>query len=108
METFRVEVGHVNQVKPGNLVGAIANETGIQGAAVGRIEIYDEYSTVDLPVGMPSEMFYSLKKVWVAGRQLNISRHNQHPGPATPRRPFAAGKINKPKKPKKKHAGKSL
>lgn len=104
METFRVEVGHVHQVKPGNLVGAIANETGIVGARIGRIEIYDEYSTVDLPVGMPPEMFHGLKKVWVAGRQLNISRHSaQRAHPSGPR---THGDFTK-SKPKRKFASKS-
>ncbi|HND56467.1 MAG TPA: DbpA RNA binding domain-containing protein, partial [Pirellulaceae bacterium] len=74
METFRIEVGAAHQVKPGNIVGAIANEAGLDSSAIGRIEIFDDYSTVDLPIGMPNDLFHSLKKVWVVGRQLNISR----------------------------------
>lgn len=74
METFRVEVGRVHQVKPSNLVGAIANETGLRSSSIGRIEIFDEFSTVDLLAGMPNDLFETLKQVWVAGRQLNISR----------------------------------
>lgn len=74
METFRIEVGHVHQVKPGNIVGAIANETGIDTTYIGRIQIYDDFSTVDLAAGMPDDIFYALKKVWVSGQQLNISR----------------------------------
>lgn len=73
-ETFRIEVGHSHQVKPGNIVGAIANEAGIDSAQIGRIEIFDDFSTVDLPQGMPSETFFALKKVWVSGRQLQISK----------------------------------
>jgi len=74
METFRIEVGHVHQVKPGNIVGAIANETGIDTTYIGRIQIYENFSTVDLAAGMPDDIFYALKKVWVSGQQLNISR----------------------------------
>jgi ATP-dependent RNA helicase DeaD len=74
IERFRLEVGHVDGVKPGNIVGAISNETGIDGKYVGRIDIYDDYSTVDLPEGMPAEIFRQLKKVWVSGKQLKISR----------------------------------
>ncbi|MCG6938261.1 MAG: DEAD/DEAH box helicase [Gammaproteobacteria bacterium] len=74
MERFRIEVGHVHQVKPGNIVGAIANEADIDSKYIGRINIYDDYSTVDLPEGMPRELLYSLKKVWVAGQQLKITR----------------------------------
>ncbi len=73
-ETFRIEVGHSHQVKPGNIVGAIANEAGIDSAQIGRIQIFDDFSTVDLPQGMPSETFFALKKVWVSGRQLQISK----------------------------------
>ena len=100
METFRVEVGHANQVKPGNLVGAIANETGISGAQIGQINIYDDYSTVDLPVGMPTKMFHDLKRVWVVGRQLDISRLREE---RTGAPAFEAKKkAKKPKKAKRK------
>ncbi|WP_411726521.1 DEAD/DEAH box helicase [Methyloglobulus sp.] len=74
METFRIEVGHAHGVKPGNIVGAIANETGIDGDHIARIKIEQDYSTVELPAGMPKELFQELKKVRVVGQQLNISR----------------------------------
>jgi ATP-dependent RNA helicase DeaD len=73
MERFRIEVGHDHQVKPGNIVGAIANEADIESKYIGRISIYDDHSTVDLPEGMPKELLYTLKKVWVSGQQLKIS-----------------------------------
>jgi ATP-dependent RNA helicase DeaD len=78
-ELYRVEVGHTNGVQPGNLVGAIANEAGVASANIGRIEIYDTYSTVELPEGMPKEIFRLLKKVWVSGRQLDISKIGSAP-----------------------------
>jgi ATP-dependent RNA helicase DeaD len=88
METFRIEVGRENQVQPGNIVGAIANETGIDSSFIGRIEIRDTHTLVDLPLGMPPEMFTQLKKVWVAGCQLNISRLNDpRPEASTEERP---------------------
>jgi len=73
MQRFRIEVGHDHQVKPGNIVGAIANEADIESKYIGRINIYDDHSTVDLPEGMPKELLYTLKKVWVSGQQLKIS-----------------------------------
>ena len=72
-ETYRVAVGHEHQVKPGNIVGAIANEAGIDSKYIGRIQIFDNYSLVDLPEGMPKEVLQHLKKVWVAGQELRIS-----------------------------------
>ncbi len=101
MEAFRVEVGHVNQVKPGNLVAAIASEAGISGSRIGRIAIFEDYSTIDLPVGMPPAMFHELKKVRVLGQQLNISRLGEKPDPVAPSAPRADGKPKKAKKPKK-------
>ncbi|HEY6132273.1 MAG TPA: DbpA RNA binding domain-containing protein, partial [Halioglobus sp.] len=74
MERFRLEVGHVHGVKPGNIVGAIANEAEIESEYIGRIEIFDDYSTVDLPEGMPKEIMKHLKSVWVSGQRLQISR----------------------------------
>ncbi len=74
MERYRIEVGHQDGVQPGNIVGAITNEAGLRSKNIGHIKIYTDYSTVDLPKGMPSETFSVLKQCWVSGRQLNISR----------------------------------
>ncbi|HEB81760.1 MAG TPA: DEAD/DEAH box helicase [Gammaproteobacteria bacterium] len=73
MQRFRLAVGHTHSVKPGNIVGAIANEADIDSKYIGRINIMDDHSFVDLPEGMPKELLYSLKKVWVAGQQLKIT-----------------------------------
>ncbi len=74
MESYRLEVGHNDEVKPGNIVGAIANEAGLDSQHIGRINIHDDHSIVDLPEGMPKDIFNDLKKAWVAGKQLQISR----------------------------------
>ena len=74
MERFRLEVGHEHGVKPGNIVGAIANEAEIDSEYIGRIDIQDDHTFIDLPEGMPKELFKHLRKVWVSGRQLQISR----------------------------------
>lgn len=73
LQTYRIEVGHDHGVKPGNIVGAIANEAGIDSKHMGRIQINDDYSTIDLPEGMPKDIFMDLKSVRVAGQKLNIS-----------------------------------
>jgi len=74
MARYRIEVGHDHEVKPGNIVGAIANEAGLDSKNIGQIDIHDNYTFVDLPDGMPKEVFNDLKKVWVSGQQLKISR----------------------------------
>ncbi|RZA31588.1 MAG: DEAD/DEAH box helicase, partial [Lysobacteraceae bacterium] len=53
MESFRIEVGHAHGVKPANIVGAIANEAGLDSKYIGRIDIQDDYTVLDLPEGMP-------------------------------------------------------
>ncbi|MDA7640979.1 DEAD/DEAH box helicase [Opitutaceae bacterium] len=73
-ERFRIEVGYTHGVKPGNIVGAISNEAGLDSKFIGRIELYEDYSTVDLPEGMPREVVQVLKKAWVSGQQMRISR----------------------------------
>jgi ATP-dependent RNA helicase DeaD len=75
MERYRVELGWRDRIKPGNLVGAIANETGLNGRAIGRIQIFDAHSVVDLPKGMPDEVFQSLRQLRVLNKPLQISRH---------------------------------
>jgi ATP-dependent RNA helicase DeaD len=78
-ETYRIEVGKTHGVQPGNIVGAVANEAGIDSKHIGRIDIRDDHSLIDLPEGMPSEIFKHLKKVWVSGQQLRITRGSDKP-----------------------------
>jgi len=74
MERYRIEVGRDHDVKPGNIVGAIANEAGLDSQYIGHIDIQEDFSYVDLPSGMPKEVFSDLKKTWVCGQRLKISR----------------------------------
>lgn len=74
MKRYRIEVGYNHEVKPGNIVGAIANETGLDGGHIGHIDIHDDYSLIDLPSGMPKDVFEDLRRVVVCGERLNISR----------------------------------
>jgi ATP-dependent RNA helicase DeaD len=84
METFRIEVGAVHGIKPSNVVGAIASEAGIEGVHIGRVDIREDHSYVDLPEGMPKQIFKVLQKVLVAGRELRISKVSEKP-PKPPR-----------------------
>ncbi len=73
MDTYRVEVGRADNVEPRNLVGAIANEAGMESQFIGRITINEDHSLIDLPQGMPKDIFQHLRKVWVANKPMNIS-----------------------------------
>jgi ATP-dependent RNA helicase DeaD len=77
MQRYRIEVGHQHEVKPGNIVGAIANEAGLDAEHIGHIDIQTEFSLVDLPIGMPKEVFQDLRKARVCGQRLNIARLDQ-------------------------------
>ncbi|HEY5552003.1 MAG TPA: DbpA RNA binding domain-containing protein, partial [Opitutaceae bacterium] len=91
MVRYRIAVGHDHGVQPGNIVGAIANEAEIDSEHIGRINIFDAYTTVDLPEGMPTETFKQLQKAWVCGQKLAIrvdSGGEQRDGPrAEPPKP---------------------
>ncbi len=78
MQTYRVEVGRNHGVEVKNIVGAIANEAGIDSKDIGRISLQDDYSTVDLPQGMPKDLFQQLRKVWVVNKQLELSLVNNN------------------------------
>ncbi len=122
-ETFRINVGNDHGVRPGNIVGAIANEAGLDAKHIGRIDIRDRYTLLDLPEGMPEETFRLLKTVRVAGQRLLISRMSDSTEPTRtfdklPRKPtfkppfkpaghkpksFKPGGFDKPKRGPHKH-----
>lgn len=72
MKRFRIEVGYVHGAKPGNIVGAIANEGDMSSKNIGAIDIHDNFTLVDLPDSMPAKTKETLQKTRVAGQRLNI------------------------------------
>ncbi|MCP4468397.1 MAG: DEAD/DEAH box helicase [Halieaceae bacterium] len=95
MERFRLEVGETHGVKPANIVGAIANEADIDSEYIGRIEILEDYSIVDLPEGMPKSLFKHLKSVWVSGQKLQISKLDTTPSSPRKKKQRSSTKNNK-------------
>ncbi|MGH8432409.1 MAG: DbpA RNA binding domain-containing protein, partial [Solimonas sp.] len=83
---------HVHGVQPGNIVGAIANEAGLESEYIGRIDIREDHTFIDLPQGMPKDVFRDLQKVWVCGQQLRISRAGEAPVEL----PYTAKKPGRP------------
>ena len=115
MQRFRLEVGHNHKVKPGNIVGAIANEAGIDSKFIGRININDDYSLVDLPNDIPKDVLNDLKRARVGGQKLNISAFEEGGRSKETKskddKPRYKSKDNKSKdsdtRPKKKDKGRS-
>ena len=103
MQRYRLEVGYKHKVKPGNIVGAIANEAGLDSGHIGRINIRDNFTLVDLPKNLPKDILEVLKKTWVAGQQLKLSVDTGGPGRDSEDKPAGrpAGKFAH--KPKKRH-----
>ena len=89
-DRFRIEVGHNHDVKPGNIVGAIANEADLDSKYIGRINIFDDYRLVDLPENMPKELLNTLKQVRVAGQRMNISQVGGRKAEADGEKPLRA------------------
>ena len=73
LQRYRIEVGKRHGVAPKHIVGAIANEAGLDARHIGKIDIYETFSVVDLPQGMPKEIYRHLKTVQVLGRELRIT-----------------------------------
>ncbi len=80
-QRYRIDVGNEHGVKPGNIVGAIANEAGLAGEHIGHISIEKTFSLVDLPVGMPRDILMDLKKVRVCGRPMKIALQGKPDNP---------------------------
>src|SRR6185503_15953053 len=88
--TYRIDVGHAHGVLPGNIVGAIANEAGIEGRHIGHIDIRDDHSYVDLPA-LPDETMTSLQDVRIRGEAVRIRRVDSKPD-----KPKFSGKSMRP------------
>jgi len=75
MERYRIEVGYKHGLKPGDVVGAISNESGLESSFIGNINIDYDYSLVDLPFGMPQNVFNLLKRTWIRSQKMSISKY---------------------------------
>ncbi len=92
MVRYRIDVGRDHGVQVKDIVGAIANEAGIESRFIGRIGLYDESSTIELPAGMPPEAANALKRTRVRGVPINLRVDEGRPD-------FAGGERKFRKKP---------
>ncbi len=81
LQSYRLEVGEYHGVQKGDIVGAIANEVGLDPQNMGKIRMFKDHTFIDLPKDMPKEIFEALKTVWVQGHQMNISVDKGRPRP---------------------------
>ncbi|MCE1239710.1 MAG: DEAD/DEAH box helicase [Azonexaceae bacterium] len=80
MVRYRIDVGRDHGVEVRDIVGAIANEAGLDSRFIGRIGLYDESSTVELPAGMPKEAGNALKRTRIRGVPINLRPDEGRPG----------------------------
>lgn len=72
-QTYRLEVGKEHGAKPGDIVGAIANEISLDSSYIGQINLFDRHSFVQLPKNMPTNVYKKLKGVRVRRQAIDIS-----------------------------------
>ena len=104
MRSFTIDVGRTHGVMPKDIVGAIANEGGIGARQIGAIKLFDTYSTVELPAGLPNDFFQALGRTWIRGQRINL-QPAEGPGrkpSAPPKRSYGGKNTNGDKPPRKK------
>jgi len=83
MKRYRIALGNRDRIKPGNILGAIANEAEISSQFIGSIQIFQDFTTVDLPDEMPKETLEVLRNVRVFDKKLNIEELTKKNNTAT-------------------------
>jgi ATP-dependent RNA helicase DeaD len=86
-DTYRLEVGRLHGVQAGNIVGALANEAGLDGSEINGIKVREDHTLVRLPTGMPPEILKRLADVKVRGRALAITLLAERPAHSKRKRP---------------------
>ena len=76
---YRIEVGRRDHVQPGAIVGALANEGGIAGSDIGRIDILQSFSLVEIHTPLSPEQLKAMGRATFSGRELRI-RLDEGPG----------------------------
>ncbi|HZQ33560.1 MAG TPA: DEAD/DEAH box helicase [Mycobacterium sp.] len=72
MATYRIDVGKRHKVRPGAIVGAIANEGGLHRSDFGHIAIHADFSLVELPVKLSRETLKALERTRISGVLINL------------------------------------
>ncbi|WP_111765189.1 DEAD/DEAH box helicase [Nakamurella deserti] len=81
---YSIAVGHADGVRPAGIVGAITAEGGLQGRDLGRIDIFDNHSIVEIISELTPAAFSRIGAARVSGRELRIKRHYEDATAAAP------------------------
>ena len=69
-----LNVGKKQKLKPGDILGAIAGESGLPGRVVGSIDMYDKYTFVDVPSKYYKQVIKSMKHAKIKGNRVNVEK----------------------------------
>ena len=72
-----INVGKNQRVRPGDILGAIAGETGIPGDIVGSIDMYDKYTFVEVPKNVAADVLEAMSHAKIKGKTINIEPANK-------------------------------
>ena len=70
-----VGLGRKGGVRPGDLVGAIANESGLEGRQIGPIRISDNFSVVGVPERRIDDIIATMKSTMIRGKKTTVRRY---------------------------------
>ncbi len=85
LATYRIAVGRRQRVQPRQIVGALANEGGLQRQDFGHIDIRADHSLVELPADLPQGVWDALRSTRISGKLIELAQDS-------PRRPDHKGK----------------
>ena len=76
-----INIGKKDKIKPANILGAIAGESGMPGKLVGAIDMMDNYTFVDVPAIHAEKILKAMNdNVQIKGRRVNVEKANQSRG----------------------------
>ena len=90
-DTYKIQVGREHGARPGDIVGAIANEASMDSRVIGQIQLFDQHSLVQLPKGLPGEVVKVLKKARVRQQPMSLELTSEQVRRA-PRPPRTGGR----------------
>ncbi len=110
-QRYRLAAGRDHGVTPKDIVGAIANEAGIESRFIGQIDLFDDYSTVELPDDIPDAILQLLKRTRLRGRPMDITLFTDDAAPKSyAKKRWDAGdkppRVSRPAQPFKSESGK--
>ena len=77
MARLFLNVGRDQNIKPGDVLGAIAGESGISGRMIGSIDMYDKYTFVEVPEDCAGEVLECMKRVKIRGKNVRMELANE-------------------------------